>query len=518
LVHNRNPMSKLFTAIQIKKIDTYTIENEPVLSIDLMERAAGRLAEWIMGAYTDKRKFKLFIGPGNNGGDGLALARILWLRGYENLEIFILKISATLSTDSEINLQRLPEQVREKVILLETESNFPEIHSDEIIIDALFGTGLSRPLEGLSAKLVMHLNSSPVKDLLAIDMPSGLFAEDNSKNLHECIIKASNTFTFQFPKLAFFFPENSEYVGRWQILNIGLHPEAIQMESTPYHFISEEDIVERIHIRRKFSHKGSYGHALLIAGSYGMMGAAILSARSAIRAGAGLITAHVPRCGVEIMHTSVPEVLVSADSSEQHSGKHPLLENFTAIGIGPGLGKNPTTKQGLIKLLKKTKVPVVIDADGLNLLADTDDWIGLLPGHSILTPHPREFERLFGSFSDSYSRLQAQLKFSVQHKCVVVLKGAHTCITTSGGIAWFNSTGNPGMAKGGSGDVLTGLILGLLAQGYGIDDASLLAVYIHGYAGDLAARELGQYAMLPSDIVNFLGTAFNTFEKKKESL
>jgi ADP-dependent NAD(P)H-hydrate dehydratase / NAD(P)H-hydrate epimerase len=508
-------MTKLFTAVQVRKIDGYTIEHEPVASVDLMERAAMALTSWITKRFTVQENFKIFTGQGNNGGDGLALARLLWKKEYRNIRVFQLNATSQLSADAEINKQRLTRETGINLVYLNSEAEFPPIAKEDILIDALFGTGLTRPLEGLAAQLVNHLNNSDTRHTIAIDIPSGLYAEDNSTNSHLHIVKATVTLTFQFPKLAFFFAGNYDYVGDWYVLDIGLHKEIIGSEPTIYHYITIDDVVQRMRPRRKFSHKGSYGHALLVAGSYGMMGAAILAARATTRAGAGLVTTHVPKQGMETMHLSVPEALVSPDISDTHFSQHPSIENYTAIGIGPGLGQNPVTKQGLMQLLDKVEVPIVIDADALNLLAATDHWMDRLPGETILTPHPGEFERLFGSFTDNYIRLHYQLEFSKKYKCVVILKGAHTCITTPDGHAWFNTTGNPGMAKGGSGDVLTGIILGLITQGYPIDDASILAVYLHGLAGDLASQQMGQHGMLPSDILDNVGPAFHLFEEKQ---
>jgi hydroxyethylthiazole kinase-like uncharacterized protein yjeF len=508
-------MTKFFTTSQIRKIDSYTIENEPVKSIDLMERAANALAEWIVERYKEWQVFKFFLGPGNNGGDGWALARILWKKGYKNIAVFQVDISSQLSPDSEINRQRFVDETGVPARIISSETDFPIIKKEDIIIDALFGSGLSRPLEGLAARFVICINNSGPKNILSIDIPSGLFAEDNSSNSRENIIKADITLSFQFPKLSFFFAENSDFVGEWYVLDIGLHKDCISAEPSNYNYIIIDDAVQRIHQRRKFSHKGSYGHGLLVAGSYEMMGAAILAAKAALRAGAGLITAHVPRLGVDAMHFSAPETIVSADISDAHFSQHPSIDSYNAIGVGPGLGQNPITKQGLMQLLENLEVPVVIDADGINHLSAVDNWMEKLPDQSILTPHPREFERLFGVFSDNFSRLQFQLQFSKKYGCVVILKGAHTCVTTTDGNAWFNTTGNPGMAKGGSGDVLTGLILGLIAQGYTINDTSILAVYLHGLAGDLASKQMGQHAMLPSDILDNIGTAFHLLEEKK---
>jgi NAD(P)H-hydrate epimerase len=507
-------MAKLFTSAQIHEIDAYTINNEPIASIDLMERAVIRLSEWILERFDKNSAFSLFAGPGNNGGDTLALARILYGIGYNRISVYLLQTSSHLSADAEINRKRLAEQTDLYLNIIESEKDFPDLTADTTIIDGLFGSGLSRPPEGIALQLIQFLNHTSCK-IIAIDIPSGLFGEDNSENKGEKI-KADYTLTFQFPKLAFFFPENDEFVGEWHVLDIGLHKSFIESTSTPYNYILEQNISGRLIRRKKFSHKGSFGHGLLIAGSTGMMGAAVLSARASLRSGAGLLTAHVPLDNSDILQIAVPESLISIDPSKSKFTQYPPLEKYSAIGVGPGLGKDPVTKSALIGLLNELKVPVVLDADALNLLSTIPNWKNLLPRKTILTPHLKEFERLFGSFDNSFKRMNAQLVFSKENDSVIVLKGAHTCITTPEGDIWFNTTGNPGMAKGGSGDVLTGMILGLIAQGYKIADAALISVFMHGKAGDIAASLHGQYSMIASDISDNIGTAFNVIEEKKD--
>ena len=512
-LHYRTVIMKFFTTDIIRRADAYTIANEPVASIDLMERAANRLKEWIINRYQPSDSFKIFAGPGNNGGDAWALARLLWTAGFPDISVYLLDNGRKLSPDSEINQKRLKEIAPEIIHSITSKSSFPEIRENDVVIDGLFGSGLTRPLEGLAVDLVHHLNNSDSKSIIAIDIPSGLFGEDNQSNIHENIIKADFTLTIQFPKLSFFFPENEEFVGEWVVLPIGIHPEFIQNQQTQYHFISSEDISSLLRKRKKFSHKGTYGHALFIAGSYGMMGASVMGARAVVRGGTGLLTTHVPRSGVEIVQTSVPESLISIDDSDVIFTEVDKLDSYTAIAIGPGLNQKSNSKKGLLKLLEEVKVPLIIDADGLNMLATVENWQDHLPENTILTPHPKEYQRLFGSNSGSYERLEQQLSFSRKHNCVIVLKGAHTCITSPDGTAWFNTSGNPGMAKGGSGDVLTGLLLALTAQGYSPTKASLIAVYIHGLAGDLAAKEMGEYGMIPSDIIHNIGKAFLVIEK-----
>lgn len=507
---------KFFPVDKIREADAYTIANEPIASIDLMERAAGQLAEWIVSKYTGKHRFLFFAGPGNNGGDAWALARLLWHKGYKHISFFLLDTGRSLSSNSEINRTRLEKETDIPVHAICNTKDFPKIEASDIIIDGLFGSGLSRSPDDLASELIRYINGKQKLSLIAIDVPSGLFCEDNSGNKKEIIIQATYTLTFQFPKLSFFFAENSNYVGEWVVLPIGLHPDFIAKENTIYHYMVESDATGLLQPRKKFSHKGTYGHALLIAGSYGMMGAAVLSARAALRSGPGLLTVHTPRRGVEILQTTVPEALLSIDESDILFTGNTLLEKYSSIAIGPGINQKTNTRKALPGLLKDIQVPLVIDADGLNILASLENWQELLPENTILTPHPKEFERLFGKFKDSFSRMQFQRTFSTDHKCVIVLKGANTCITVPSGEIWFNTTGNPGMASGGSGDVLTGIILGLLAQGYSISNAARFGVYIHGMAGDMSAECCGQYSLIASDIIDNIGYAFCVLEKNRK--
>lgn len=501
---------KLFTCKQIAGIDQLTMTMEPISSIDLMERASFKIADWLIQNINHDRQVYLFAGPGNNGGDALAVARML---AWSNLKckVYLADFGRKLKGDPATNWERLDEQ--NKVILkrINSEDSIPEIPAEAIVIDGLFGSGLNKPLDGLAKKIVEKINQYRA-EVISIDIPSGLFGEDNSGNDLSAIIKASHTLTFQFPKLSFLFPENCPFVGEWTVLPIGLHPEAINQTKSNSHILTQEFISGKIKKREKFSHKGTYGHALLIAGSYGKMGASVLASRACLRSGTGLLTCHIPQLGYEIMQNSVPEAMISIDSSETLFSEVPDLSPFSAIGIGPGLDKKLETQQALKTLLQTNPGKLVMDADALNILSENQDWYNFLPESTILTPHPKEFERLAGPSADSYERLQKQLQFSAKHKVIVVCKGAHSCITFPDGRVYFNSTGNPGMATAGSGDVLTGIILGLLAQNYSPEDATLLGVYLHGQAGDLAAIEFGEYSLIAGDIISHLGKAFLQLE------
>jgi NAD(P)H-hydrate epimerase len=497
---------KIFTSEQIRQIDKYTIEHEPVASIDLMERAACQIADWLTVQYDQTQSFTVFSGPGNNGGDGLAVARMLTQKYYK-VTVYIIRISEKLSQDTQINYERLKSTGVTEIFDLYDNDQLPSIQEDDIILDAIFGTGLNRPADGFAARLIRFINSLP-NIRISIDIPSGLFGEDNTDNRPDNIIKADVTLTLHFPALSFFFGENEQYTGKWYVLPIGLSQHAIQKTDSPFNYVISSDIPGYLKKRKRFSHKGTYGNVLMIAGSYGMMGAAVLSARAALRTGSGLVTVHVPQSGYQIVQTALPEALISIDASDIVFSNVPDLSGFNAIGIGPGLGSKVNTQRALYDLVKKTKVPLVIDADGLNILSANKEWLNILPHGTILTPHPKEFERLAGNSKTGYKRNQMQIKFAQKYNVIVILKGAYTSIALPDGSCYFNSTGNPGMATAGSGDVLTGIILSLLGQGYIPTHAALVGVYLHGLAGDYAASKGSEESVIASDIIENIGRAF----------
>ncbi len=498
---------KIFSGEQIREIDAYTIMHEPVASVDLMERAAGKLFNWIVDRYERSRVFFVFAGPGNNGGDGLALARMLAHNRY-NAEVHYISFTEKTSGDWEKNRQRLLKETTLTVNYLTSADTFPVIGPDDVIIDAIFGSGLSRPAEGLAAEVIRRINMTDCKKI-SIDIPSGLFSEDNSNNSYENVVKADYTLSFQFPRLSFMFAENSPYLGEWFILPIGLDSNAVRLTGSSYTLLLKEDIFPLLKRRNKFDHKGNFGHGLLIAGSEGKMGACVMGAGAALRTGIGLITCHVPSCGTNILQVSVPEAMVKPDKSAEFISEAGSTDIYSAVGVGPGLGTQVETQRALRDLLKGCNKPIVIDADALNILSLNKEWLNDLPASTILTPHPREFERLAGKARNGSDRLNKQIEFSQSYNCTVILKGANTSVTTAGGKVFFNSTGNPGMATGGSGDVLTGIILSLLAQGYLPDEAARLGVFLHGLAGDIAAGESCFESIIASDIINCLGKAFN---------
>jgi len=497
---------KVLSSDQMRACDKFTIENEPIDSVDLMERASRKLFEWIALHYSKNEQFVLFVGPGNNGGDALALARLLRNGGYNQVKVFLLKISSILSDDCKVNYDRLIAQGKVIVEEIEKEDEFPLLEKSEIIIDGIFGSGLSRSIEGYWASLIDYLNSNS-SEIIAIDAPSGLFV-DADKRIEGAVIEADITLSFQVPKKAFFFAENNKYVGSWHIVDIGLHKEFVSKEITNLYYIQHESVLKKLKKRNVFAHKGDFGHALLIAGSYQKTGAAILSAKACLRSGVGLLTVHVPESGYEIMQTAVPEAMLCIDETEMNYCSKNVLDNYSAIGIGPGIGKKPSMKNALHRILEINKQAMIFDADAINLLAENSELFDLIEKDSILTPHPGEFDRLTKKHSSGLERLHTQIELSKKKGIYIVLKGAFTSISTPDGLVYFNSTGNSGMATAGSGDVLTGIILSLLAQGYSCEDAAIVGVYIHGLAGDIAENEVGQEALIASDIIKNLGNAF----------
>ncbi len=504
---------KIFSSEKVREIDAYTIKNEPIESIDLMERAATALFNWFIKHFERSGNVLVFAGPGNNGGDGLALSRMLAGAGYR-VKVFYLAFSSKTSKDWSINRDRLVKQDKAEYNEIREIRDLPLIRPDDIIIDSIFGSGLTRPAEGLPGQVISKINEAEVK-VVSVDIPSGLFGEDNTDNNMDTIIRADYTLTLQFPKVSFFFAENQHFVGKFSVLPIGLHPAKISSTLTDYNIIDSSFVAGILQNRNKFDHKGHYGHGLMIAGSCGKAGAAVLASHAALRTGIGLLTAHVPRPVAEIIHIALPEAMVQCDQSDLMVTEIPDPGIYDALGIGPGLGTKPNTRKGLRDLLEKYKGPLVVDADALNIISSEEDLLELLTEDMVLTPHPGEFRRLTGSDEKEFARLVRQQEFSKKYKCVIVLKGAHSSVSLSDGRVWFNSTGNPGMATAGSGDVLTGMILSLLAQGYKPSEAAIAAVYIHGLAGDIASEKTGYESLIASDIIYNIGNSFKQIRQYK---
>ncbi len=484
---------KILTGTQIREADRYTMQQESIESIDLMERASETIAQWIAQHVEPDVPLCFLIGKGNNGGDGLAVARILSRAGYL-CEVYRLFEVEQLSPDCRTNLERLPATVSVRPFS-------PSVcFAEGVIVDALLGSGVHGRVEGVLAEAIDWINRQGVR-VLSIDLPSGLQTEYGTDP--HGVVQASTTLTLEFPKLSMLLPEAGDCAGEVVVLPIGLDAEFIRQAESPYWYVDEAWVSQRVQSRRKFAHKGTYGHALLICGSEGMIGAAILAAGAALRSGCGLVTVHMPRQETGSLYAHCPSAMLSGDDQPYFSALPAHMERFTAIGIGCGLGKRPQTLKALETLLKLER-PLVLDADALNLLAENPSLQTLITPQSVLTPHVGELRRLVGPWGDDEERNQLASALAQRLASYVVVKGAHTMVCTPEGKFYFNSTGNPGMAKGGSGDVLTGLITGLIARGYDPGRAAILGVYWHGAAGDKAAEYYGQESMNSGDLAEFI--------------
>jgi NAD(P)H-hydrate epimerase len=498
-------MLKIFSSEQVRRADRFSILNEPVSSTDLMERAAKACVDWL-DSYENLSNKKIVVccGPGNNGGDGLVIARLLHAKDVK-VTAFVPDKTEKFSEDFAINLQRASDNTVE--VQLNSTLDQSMLDENTLIVDALFGSGLSKPLTGTYKELVAMINKSKCVTI-AIDIPSGLYADKPVDPAKDTVVKADYTLSFQFPKLSFVFAENEYFAGDWQILPIGLHPEFIKSEPCKNYLVEFEDVKAILKPRARFSHKGTFGHALLIGGSKGKIGASVLMSKACQHSGAGLVTAHVPNCGYMVIQTAVPEVMASIDEDENECTQLPRLDSYSAIAAGPGLGISKGTSTLLKRLIQEAGVPLLLDADALNILADNPTWLAFLPKGTVLTPHPGEFARLAGRTSNGFDRLELLRELCIKFGLNIVLKGAFTVVCSPLGNCYFNPTGNPGMATGGSGDVLSGIITGLLAQGYNETEACILGTYIHGLAGDFAAEAMGYEALAAGEIIANIGKGF----------
>ncbi len=497
---------KILSNEQIREADEFTMLNEPISDDALMERAAAKCVDFLKQQWNNSVPFVVFCGPGNNGGDGLVIARLLCEYDYKVI-VYCLD-SVKYSDGFNLNYERIKKQNLAIVyIISDVKEDLLQYPENAIVVDALFGSGLSKNVTGLALDIIEDINKNN-NTVVSIDLPSGLWDIKSMAGDSNAIVHANFTLTFQCPKLSFFFSENGTFVGRWLVLDIGLNKDFIASCPSNYYYVEKHDINSLIRARKRFSHKGTYGHALLLAGSYGKIGAAVMASKACLRAGLGLLTVRIPKCAYQIMQTSIPEAMVSVDENENYVAPFNFKENFNAVGIGPGIGTNDETASMLKFLLQNYQKPMVIDADAINILAQNPTWLSFLPKHSILTPHPKEFIRLVGQYNDDIEKFEMQSAFSQKYNVYVVLKGANTSVSTPEGKIWFNSTGNPGMATAGSGDVLTGILTGLLAQSYSSFETCLLGVWIHGKAGDIAANKFGEISVIASDIINNIGEAF----------
>ncbi|MFT4697591.1 MAG: hydroxyethylthiazole kinase-like uncharacterized protein yjeF [Flavobacteriaceae bacterium] len=505
---------KIFSTKQFYEADAITVKNQEISPNDLMERAGAQIFNWLdrqmQGAQVP---IHIFCGIGNNGGDGLVVGRLLIEHGY-NIFVYVANFTDKRSKEFLTNYDRIKHVSKKWPTLMTSEYDFPKIDKDDIIIDGLFGIGLNRTPDGWVKLLIQYLNKSKAFTL-SIDIPSGLYSDKATEDF-EAVIRANNTLSFQAPKLSFFLPETAHFVPYFEVLDIGLDAEYLNTAKPLAQAMGKFEVQQLYKPRSKFTHKNDYGHVLMVGGSYGKIGATLLASKAVLRMGAGLVTGYIPKCGYSIFQTALPEAMVITDVEEEFISAISTEFEPDVIGIGTGMGTNPKTIEGLKELFSKTKTPMVIDADAINCIALDKKTLKLIPENSILTPHPGELKRLIGPWKNDFDKIDKVKKFSNKHKVIVLIKGAFS-ITINGDELFINTSGNPGMATAGSGDVLTGMIAGLVSQGYEPLFATLMAVYLHGSSGDIYALEHGFEAMLASDILEGIPNAYVALLSKEPS-
>ncbi len=498
---------KLFTNDEIRAIERYTIEQEGVSLAELIERVAEGVTDEICARWRSDKPTIIFAGPGNNGADALATCRLLCEHGFRP-EVYLFNIGGNkLSADCAAQRDRLLAEHPEVFLNEVTKSfNMPQLHANYLVIDGLFGSGLSEELKGGFKVLVQNVNDEKAT-IVSIDLPSGMFGDWNPHIVNRDTVHATLTLAIQFPRLCFFIPDNAELIGEWKVIDIGLSEKAIQQSPVNFCLVEKKDVRHRLHHRKEFCSKADFGSAILYAGSYGMMGAAVLSASGALRAGVGKLTVCSPKCGYTIMQSSVPEAMYHYNRGEMNIVDIRPERSFNAIGIGPGIGTHELTVKALEDFLATINQPIVLDADALNCIAIKPSMLNTIPVLSVLTPHAGEFDRMFGPQTSGEARLRTAIEKAKYYNIFIILKGHYTAIVRPDGKVYFNSSGTPALATPGSGDVLTGILLAMLAQGYPAELASIIAVYIHGLAGEMAAAEHGEYGVLAGDIAANVGRA-----------
>jgi hydroxyethylthiazole kinase-like uncharacterized protein yjeF len=504
---------KIFSKKQIYEGDIITTKKQSISSTDLMERAGTQIFNWMhlrmQGAQVP---IHVFCGIGNNGGDGLVLARHLILDGY-NVNTYIINCSDKRSKDFLINYDRIKNITKKWPTLLSCKEDFPEIHQDDIIVDAVFGIGLNRPVDDWVKALFLHFRATKAYTL-SIDIPSGLNT-DKAVEDEDAVVWAGYTLSFVTPKLVFFLPETAKFTVQWEVLDIGLDQEFLFKTTTEAELIGKNEVLPMYMPRDKFSHKGQFGHALVIGGSYGKIGAVSLASKAVLSAGAGLVSAFIPKCGYVPLQSSFPEAMVITDLDDEKITSINFDIEPTVIGIGIGLGTEAKTIDAFEAFLKTNKTPLVIDADGINILAKKKTLLKLLPLQTVFTPHPKELERLIGKWKNDFDKLKKVKAFSKKYSAILVIKGANT-ITVFQDKLYINTTGNPGLATAGSGDVLTGIITGLISQGYSPLNASVFGVYLHGRSADIAVEQYGYQSLIASHVIDYLGEAYIDLFKQPE--
>ncbi len=472
-------MQPLLNSAQMHLADAYTIKKRAISSADLMEVAATAFTSIFTQEYPDRNaRIAVYCGRGNNGGDGLAIARLLVQLGYTFVNVLVAGFGGKASPDFSINLQKLHAAGIGSFEL--TDSSQEVEQGADIIIDALLGSGLNRPLSGAMALLADRLNASKAH-IVSVDVPTGLYSEGH-EDANAKAVRSHLVITFHQPRLSFLLPECAPFVRKFIVADIGLDVPYLNASETPYRLLQDTDIGERLRPRAAFSHKGTYGHALVLAGSAKSMGAAILSSAACVYTGAGLTTACIPASGLSALNARLPEAMALLREGSQLPG--PLeWHQYNSIAVGPGLGTEEAAHLLLKEVLNKYSRPMVLDADALTILSQHNELMAAIPKGSVLTPHMKEFDRLFGQHTSWWERLKTGRVQAGRLHCYILLKNRYSILFCPDGLCIFNPTGSPAMATGGMGDVLSGMLASLLAQAYSPEDAALLAMYLHGLCG-----------------------------------
>lgn len=505
---------KIFTSQAIHELDIATCEAQQISSTDLMERAAELVADELNSRFLPGQRFVVMAGPGNNGGDALAVARMLMERGYKKVEVFLFNVTGKLSHDCDEERKKLITIDGVDFTEVQKEFNPPYLGDRDVVIDGLFGSGLSKPMMGGFVSVARYINESGAY-VVSIDLPSGLFGEWNSHVVRRDIVHANLTLSFQLPRLSFFFEENYDILGEWKLLDIDLDQDKIKELPSDYRLVESRNIRPLLRKRLPFTGKRDYGSAIIFSGSTGMMGAAVMCAKTVLKSGAGLVTVHGPKGGLQILQTAVPEAMYEPDKSEHYVSDMRLHHDHQAIAVGPGLGTSDQTIDALESLMKTGSTPLVLDADALNCISRRPSLLTMLPSKTIITPHIGEFDRLFGEQRSSEERLKTAVEMARKYNIIIVLKGHYSMTVRPTGKVYINPTGNPGMATAGAGDVLTGVITAFLAQGYVPEHAATIGAFVHGLAGDIAAEKCGEFGMTAMDIASSVGKAIKMIIDKK---
>lgn len=512
---------KVLSSQQMQSIDKKAIQEIGIIGPILMENAGIQITKEILAKFPDIQREKVVIvaGKGNNGGDGFVVARHLFNRGCKSI-VLLLAMKKDLRGDAALNADiadRIGIDIREITSARKWSSHKKLLQGATLLVDAIFGTGLIKPASGLFAKAIEDINTCKAFKV-AVDIPSGL-SSDTFEIIGPCVC-ADLTVTLAAAKIAHVFPPSEDCVGELKISDISIPPCLFEDESLKLEWVEEDMIRPYFERRRKDTHKGTYGHLFVVSGSLGKTGAAVMAGKAALKMGAGLVTVGIPktclpivaRFMMELMTEPLPETEVGTLSSEALDSVVSLLDGKDALMIGPGISTHPSTQEFVFSLLPRVKIPAVLDADALNILASKPDILKSMSRPVVITPHPGEFARLVNLSTKEVltKRLELIPRFAAECGVYVVLKGYRTLTATPDGRTYINPTGNPGMATAGSGDVLSGMIAAMIIQERNILEAILAAVYIHGLSGDIGANRLGEKSLTAGNMITYLPAAIKT--------